>query len=178
MKARLATAVLTIAIAGVSASAQSPEARHERHVAKQPAPVVQERSVASLSAEEIGGLMEGSGMGMALVAELNHYPGPRHVLDMAGALGLTPEQKRAAEEVFRRMNERAVALGMKIVEGEKALDEAFASGEIDREHLERGVAAVAALRGELRTAHLLAHLEMKAILKPEQIAAYETLRGR
>ena len=75
------------------------------------------------------------------------------------------------------MSDRAMELGAKIVEGEKALGAAFASGEIDRATLERGVAAIASLRGELRAAHLLAHLEMKAILTREQVSAYERARG-
>ena len=36
---------------------------------------------------------------------------------------------------------------------------------------------IATLRGELRLAHLRAHLAMKTILTPEQIEAYDRLRG-
>lgn len=177
MKIRLIALVGAVA-AACAAPAAAQSTVHERHAGKVPAPVSQQRSVASLSQEEIAGLLEGSGMGMAQVAELNRYPGPRHVLDLAGALELTDGQKAKTEAVFRRMSERAVALGVEIVEREKALDAAFAGGEIDPEALEESVAAIAALRGRLRAAHLLAHLEMKEILTPKQIAAYEALRGR
>ncbi|HEU5161750.1 MAG TPA: periplasmic heavy metal sensor [Thermoanaerobaculia bacterium] len=171
------SALLVLALAGATPLAAQEPPAHERHVGR-PKAIVQERSVASLPAEETAGLLEGSGMGMALVAELNHYPGPRHVLDLGDALELSPEQRRATEQIFRRMSDRAMELGAKIVEGEKALDAAFASGEIERATLERSVAAIANLRGELRAVHLLAHLEMKAVLTPAQVAAYERLRSR
>lgn len=43
----------------------------------------QERMIKALSTSEIDGLKKGKGMGLAKAAELNHYPGPRHVLDEA-----------------------------------------------------------------------------------------------
>src|SRR5690606_6995496 len=43
-----------------------------------------------LTAEEVTGLLEGQGMGMAWPAELHGYPGPLHVLELADALDLTP----------------------------------------------------------------------------------------
>ena len=46
---------------------------------------LQDREIKALSSQQIGDLREGRGMGMALAAELNNYPGPRHVLDLAGA---------------------------------------------------------------------------------------------
>ena len=40
-------------------------------------------NIRSLSAEEIRGLRDGEGMGLARAAELNGYPGPTHVLEAA-----------------------------------------------------------------------------------------------
>jgi len=50
------------------------------------------RDIKSLSPQEMSDYLEGKGMGYAKSAELNKYPGPRHVLDMASELGLTQEQ--------------------------------------------------------------------------------------
>src|SRR3546814_2442449 len=61
------------------------------------------RRIKALSDQEIADLRRGRGMGYARAAELNGYPGPRHVLDMAGALGLAPDQAAAAETLFRAM---------------------------------------------------------------------------
>ena len=52
---------------------------------------MQERPVKALSADEIADLRAGRGMGFALAAELNGYPGPVHVLEHADALGLSPD---------------------------------------------------------------------------------------
>jgi len=48
-------------------------------------------------------------MGLAKAAELNGYPGPKHVLELAGPLKLTSAQVAATEATYRRMNSRAKA---------------------------------------------------------------------
>lgn len=57
-----------------------------------------------LSSEEIKELREGRGMGLARAAELNGYPGPRHVLDAAdaGKLSLSGEQLNNSSRRCRR----------------------------------------------------------------------------
>ena len=54
-------------------------------------------AIRALTQKEIEDLRIGRGMGLARAAELNSYPGPRHVLDaaQAGQLHLTPEIGRA-----------------------------------------------------------------------------------
>jgi hypothetical protein len=42
----------------------------------------QNRTIKALSDEDIVGLLKGDGMGFAKAAELNGYPGPKHVLDL------------------------------------------------------------------------------------------------
>ena len=41
------------------------------------------RDIKALSDEEIRGLLNGQGMALAKAGELNHYPGPMHVLEFA-----------------------------------------------------------------------------------------------
>ena len=43
----------------------------------------QQRTIKALSDQEIGDLLEGRGMGLAKAGELNSYPGPLHVLQLA-----------------------------------------------------------------------------------------------
>jgi hypothetical protein len=43
----------------------------------------QARSIKALSRQQIEDYLQGRGMSMALPAELNGYPGPRHVLELA-----------------------------------------------------------------------------------------------
>jgi Spy/CpxP family protein refolding chaperone len=135
------------------------------------------RAIKSLSAEEVEQLLNGQGMGLAKAAELNHYPGPRHVLELAEQLQLTPAERAAAQAAFERMRDEAVRLGRQIVERERELDAMFARADIDDKSLRAATAGIAALRGELRAAHLAAHLEMRRLLSPAQIKRYDELRG-
>ena len=135
------------------------------------------RAVSTLSADDITALLDGQGWGLAKPAELNGYPGPRHVLELADALQLTPLQRLSVEASFERMKARAKALGARYVEAEKALDELFKSGAADIGQLSERVAHAEKLRAELRSTHLGAHLEVTALLSPDQRKRYAELRG-
>ncbi|MGA7615650.1 MAG: Spy/CpxP family protein refolding chaperone [Thermoanaerobaculia bacterium] len=135
------------------------------------------RSIKALSAAQVSGYLAGEGMGMALPAELNGYPGPRHVLDAAEELRLTAPQKSQIQSIFDAMHQEAVELGKKIVSGEESLDRDFAAGKVSQEDLARRIDEIAVLQGKLRLTHLQAHLRTKALLTTEQIAAYQRLRG-
>ncbi len=137
----------------------------------------QTRTIKALSPQQIGDYLAGRGMGLAKAAELNHYPGPRHVLDLAGPLGLKHSQLSAVKAVHRRMKTRAVGLGRRIVALEGRLDRLFASGEISGESLKALLTRIARLAGELRHVHLAAHLATKRLLTPAQVARYDALRG-
>ena len=52
-------------------------------------------------------------MRLAKAAELNGYPGPAHVLELAAQLDLTPEQKIKTEVLFKKMQARAIPLWAK-----------------------------------------------------------------
>jgi len=43
----------------------------------------EKRSIKALSQAQIENFLSGAGMGFAKAAELNHYPGPKHVLELA-----------------------------------------------------------------------------------------------
>jgi len=55
------------------------------------------REIKALSPQEISDYLSGKGMGLAKAAELNGYPGPAHVLELAAQLELTSEQKTKTE---------------------------------------------------------------------------------
>jgi Spy/CpxP family protein refolding chaperone len=135
------------------------------------------RAVSTLSAADIADLVAGRGWGLAKPAELNGYPGPAHVLELADRLQLTPEQRRGVEASFAAMQKKAQALGPAYIEAERALDRAFRSRAIDRAMLARLLAATERARAALREVHLAAHLETSALLDGRQRALYATLRG-
>ena len=135
------------------------------------------REIKALSSDEVQGYLDGAGLGYARAAELNGYPGPRYVLDLADSLALTEAQRDRVEESFRAMQTEARARGREYVAAEAALDQAFAGGEVDREAVRALTGASARIESRIRAAHLDAHLDMVAVLTPEQVAAYSRLRG-
>ena len=137
----------------------------------------QARMVKALSPEEVTAYLEGQGMGLAKAAELNHYPGPKHVLELAEGLALSGAQAARVKAAFDAMHAEAVRLGAEVLAAEQALDALFAEGTAAPEPLRAAVGRVARLQGELRAVHLLAHLETRAALSPEQVARYDRLRG-
>jgi Spy/CpxP family protein refolding chaperone len=136
-----------------------------------------QREIKALSAEEIEGYLSGSGMGLAKAAELNHYPGPRHVLDLAEALQLSDEQRQQTQGIFAAMRTEAVRLGTQLVARERQLDTLFAAGTISEAQVEQFVTEIGTIHGQLRAVHLRAHLAQRAILTPDQRRRYDALRG-
>ena len=135
------------------------------------------RQIKALSNAQIDDYQTGRGMGMALAAELNQYPGPLHVLELAEKLELDPQQQRETEKLFEQMRMQAVALGKQIIEHESELDQLFADRAIDEQALAAKLALIAKLQGELRHIHLKTHLKMRELLTPHQVHAYVKLRG-
>ncbi|MGH7541558.1 MAG: hypothetical protein ACRELC_11220, partial [Gemmatimonadota bacterium] len=116
------------------------------------------REIKALDPAEIEELLAGEGMELALAAELNGLPGPKHALELAGPLELTPDQRARTEAIFGAMREEAIALGRAIVSAERELDRALAARALEPEGLGRRVEEIGTLRGRLRAAHLAAHL--------------------
>lgn len=135
------------------------------------------RSIKAMSPAEIDGYLHGEGMGLAKAAELNHYPGPKHVLDLAEQLALTPAQKEKTEEIFAAMRNEAVRLGKQLIDRERDLDRFFVAGEADPGRLESLLMEIGKIRAKLRYVHLNAHVEQRSVLTPHQIGLYDKLRG-
>lgn len=137
----------------------------------------EQRAIKALSEKEIDDYVNGRGMGTSKAAELNQYPGPRHVLDEAAKLGLTDEQVTKATEIYQTMDSEAVRLGRQVVQEEAALDALFARRQATPDGIRHIVDELARLQARFRLVHLNAHLSMRSILSPEQIALYDKLRG-
>jgi hypothetical protein len=138
---------------------------------------MQTRAIKALSEQQVGDLRAGRGMGLAFAAELNGYPGPAHVLELAGKLGLSPEQQSEVQRLFDSMKAEAMPLGTRLIEQEADLDRQFASRTVTPESLKASTAAVAATQGSLRETHLKYHLSTAALLSPAQMVKYAELRG-
>lgn len=168
---RTAIVVTFLAIASSVVSASEP-AHHASPYQGQ-----ERRAIKSLADSEVADLLAGRGAGYAKAAELNGVPGPAHVLEMKKEIALSAGQEAEIEAVRKRMQAEAATLGRRLVALEAKLNAAFATSTATRERLGRLLDAIASVESDLRFAHLAAHLETPAILTPEQIQAYNELRG-
>jgi len=143
----------------------------------QPYAGFEQRPIKALSDEQIDDLRTGRGMGLALAAELNGYPGPSHVLELAGRLDLSPDQRSRVQQLFDAMKRETVPLGIKLIEQEKELDHLFSTRVVTPETLKAAVAAISVTQAQLRESHLKYHLSTAALLTQNQMQQYADLRG-
>ena len=88
---RLLIVVAAITLLNSSAMSQHPYAG------------LQNRSIKTLSDQQIADLNAGRGMGLALAAELNGYPGPIHAIELAEQLHLSSDQVSKLKSLFEAM---------------------------------------------------------------------------
>lgn len=143
----------------------------------QPYAGLMDREIKTLSDEEISDLSQGRGMGLALAAELNGYPGPLHVLELADELDLTERQRARIEGHYEAMQREAMELGEQVIELEAELDRQFEERTVTPESLTEVTTAIGKARAALRATHLRYHLTAKDVLTDAQIADYAALRG-
>src|SRR5450631_4516944 len=120
---RRALVLCTFMLASTGAMAQAPYAG------------MQTRPIKALSEQQVVDLSQGRGMGMALAAELNGYPGPSHVLELADKLDLRPDQISAVRSLFESMKRESIPLGARLIEEETELDRQFATRAITPDSL-------------------------------------------
>jgi hypothetical protein len=136
----------------------------------------QSRAVSSLSADDVQGFLEGRGMGLARSAELNGFPGPMHVLEHDKDLALSATQRARVKAVMDDMKAKGRVLGQRYVDAEKAVDDAFRA-KAGAKRIAARVAAANRILGDIRMAHLAAHLEITPLLTAAQLTKYAELRG-
>jgi hypothetical protein len=144
---------------------------------QQPYAGLQSRPVKSLSDQQMADLRAGRGMGLALAAELNGYPGPAHVLELSDKLHLSDLQRVRVAELFAAMKAETIPIGERVIAQEQDLERLFATKAVTPASLEAAVISIAATQGALRAAHLRYHLTILAELTPEQVKRYSELRG-
>jgi len=174
MKATLLAVAL--AAAALPALAQHTHA-HGGQAPLSPYAGMQDRPIKALSPQQLDELRAGKGMGYAMPAELNGYPGPAHTAELAEALGLSESQRRETQALYAQMQAEAIAAGRQVIESETALDRLFAHGVADTASVQAATAEAARAQGVLRAVHLRYHLRMREVLTPAQTAKYAELRG-
>src|SRR6266849_556208 len=126
--------------------------------------------VKALSDQQIADLKAGRGMGFALAAEVNGYPGPSHVLEFADVLQLSDKQRSRTTALLEAMKAETIPLGERIIAAETSLDRLFAERRVTRASLDAAISTIGTTQGELRAAHLRYHLSMIEVLSTAQIA--------
>ncbi len=143
----------------------------------QPYAGLQDRPIKAIAPDRVDDLLAGRGAGYALAAELNSYPGPTHILQMAEPLELSDDQRSEVDAVFGTMSGDAKRVGEVVVALEADLDQLFREETINQATLVDLTARISEAEGQLRAIHLSAHLTMKEVLTESQIAEYDRLRG-
>ena len=138
---------------------------------------MQARPIKALSDTQIADLVAGRGMGLALAAELNGYPGPSHLLELADRLGLSAGQRAAVQGMLDAMKAEAIPLGQSLIAQEADLDRLFAQRTATAETMQAATEAIGATQARLRAAHLKYHLATVPLLEPQQLQRYAELRG-
>jgi hypothetical protein len=146
-------------------------------VAQSPYAGMQNRPFKALSEQQVADLKAGRGMGLALPAELNGYPGPSHLLELADRLELSPSQRDSIKQLFDSMKAEAVPVGERLIEQEEKLDRQFANRTVTPDGLKVATSEISATQAELRNTHLKYHLETVQILSDQQMHQYALLRG-
>ncbi|MDQ3187273.1 MAG: periplasmic heavy metal sensor [Pseudomonadota bacterium] len=137
----------------------------------------QQRAIKSMSEQEVAGLLNGAGAGFARAAELNGYPGPMHVLELADRLALSAEQRVATQSLMTQHKARARMTGEQLVNAERDLDKLFAQRAADASAVDAATRRVGLLQADLRAEHLKTHVAQTALLSAEQVRMYSVLRG-
>ena len=168
---------MKVAVAALLMLVSGPAMAQNHHHGHSPYAGLQQRAIKALSEQQLSDLRAGRGMGLALAAELNGYPGPLHVLELGDRIGLSTDQKLDVQRLYVAMKAEAIAAGAKLIERETALDSAFAAREITPEKLSSLAMQIGVVQGELRAVHLKYHLAVSELLSIEQRQKYAELRG-
>jgi hypothetical protein len=138
---------------------------------------LQQRPVKALSDAQVADLRAGRGMGLALAGELNGYPGPSHVIELADQLALSGEQRQRMQQLFDAMKAEAIPVGETLIEQERQLDREFAEQRISPVSLNRLTSQIGETQAKLRALHLKYHLTTAELLSTHQRHRYAELRG-
>ena len=177
MRMVLAFLIADLALAASPAAGQGHHDAHDGGAKALPYAGLEHRRVKALSEQQIADLRAGRGMGLALAAELNGYPGPLHALELADALELTAGQRRRTNELLEAMRAETIPIGERIISEETVLNRLFAERMVTQAALQEATLRIGVAQGELRSAHLRTHLQMIEVLTPGQVADYVRLRG-
>ena len=146
------------------------------HAIAASAPVPTPR-LSQLSDAQARAYLTGHEYGLARSATVHQFPSPAIVLSMIPQLVLFEDQSDPVKAIYDRTHTKVVELGKQLVDEETKIDHALEAEEPDPAALEVMIRESARLQGELRLAHIQAHLQTKKLLRPDQLTRYGALHG-
>lgn len=169
------TIYVAILLLPVGLCAQHHEGPQHTQVTQAPATSGAEAGHHAFLKLEREAIENGQGFGMALAADRNGYPGPKHIWELKDALQLTPQQDAAVKALMSAMKKKALARGREILAAEARLEEMF-RGRRSEAELREETYRIATLRAQLRWVHLETHIAARKLLSEEQLATYQRMR--
>ena len=130
-----------------------------------------------VSAQEKEALLKGAGLGAGMIAMMNGYPGPKHVLEMGDELELTAAQRESIGTIYGKVKAESVKYGTELVEKDEELAALFASGSVSTDKVEKLSRDIGELQGRVRAEHLNAHVETFDALTPAQREMLAEMQG-
>ncbi len=140
--------------------------------------VARERSaIRSMPDQEYLDYKYGREMGMAAVAELNNYPAPELVQKLEKQLKLTDVQRAELAKIIAAREFKAREMGGFILTQESRLNALFEAGKATDGSVIYYTNKIGLYLGELRNAHLQAHLKTRNLLTREQVRMYYQIKA-
>ena len=115
MKAKVTILLLILMLIPMSIFSAADHSHQSKYAGEE------KREIKSLSETDIEELKNGKGWGLAKAAELNGVPGPVHLLEMKEEIDLSAKQIRAIENIYKKMKQEAIPLGLELIELEMDL---------------------------------------------------------
>jgi len=130
-----------------------------------------------VSETEKEALLKGAGLGAGMIAMMNGYPGPKHILEMGEELELTAAQRETIGTIYGKVKAESVKYGTELVEKDEALAAMFTSGSVDTGDVEKLAREIGELQGRVRAEHLNAHVKTYDALTPAQREKLSSMQG-
>ena len=103
-------------------------------------------------------------------------PQPGSGPDFLEQLRLTPEQRQKIREIQRDTKDERAAIGMRLRESNRALEDALDAQTLDDNLIEQRLQAVAAAQTAQIRMRIQTEVRIRRILNPEQLAVWHELR--
>lgn len=108
---------------------------------------------------------------------ISNLPEPRHVLELAAALGLTVEQRRKIQAIATGYETLMAEINQEMREAQETIDRVYREKRVDYIFLEVQLNTLGKLRTEQRFAHISMQISTQNALTDEQVEMYQHVQS-